>query len=251
MLDDLRSEVVVRLLQRMRESPADAAPIGSFDGYIAGIASRVVDDAMRVACPEWMRLKHRVRYLVTHDGRFRLAAESSTVSLAEGMARVHTAAAEELAKRVADLVTTAGGELGIDTIVSALAEREGVGGRTAPWHDRVVDSPAATAESADTLHRLWDEIALLPPRQRAALLLNARDAGGESVLRLLASAGLMSSREAASALDVGRRELAVLLDELPLHDQVIARRLGVTPQQVINLRKAARDRLARRLARRR
>jgi hypothetical protein len=43
--------------------------------------------------------------------------------------------------------------------------------------------------------------------------------------------------------------LSALWDQLPLDDLSIAARLGVTRQQVINLRKAARARLARRTER--
>jgi DNA-directed RNA polymerase specialized sigma24 family protein len=251
MFDDLRGEVVLRLLSRLSEMGRKGEPaIENFEGYVAGIATRVIDDAIRVCCPEWTRLKHRVRYLVTHDDRFRLSADDGIVSLSHGRgAHVRTAAAEELARTVAEIVIAAGDAVPLDDLVSATAERKGLheGGMT--WRERLPADPAALAESADTLRHLWSEIALLAPRQRAALLLNARDAGGESVLRLLVATELVTARDAAAALETDRRELAAILDQLPLSDGVIAGRLGITTQQVINLRKAARDRLARRLAR--
>ena len=42
-------------------------------------------------------------------------------------------------------------------------------------------------------------------------------------------------------------ELAALWPDLPLEDAAIAERLGLTRQQVINLRKSARARLGRRM----
>jgi hypothetical protein len=42
--------------------------------------------------------------------------------------------------------------------------------------------------------------------------------------------------------------LAAIWEELPLDDQAIASILGVTRQQVINLRKSGRERLQRRMA---
>jgi len=254
MLDDLRGEVVVRLLRRLRETSDEAAaPIENLEGYVAGIASRVIDDAIRVSCPEWTRLKHRVRYLVTHDARFRLLADDDRpiVSLTRtGGVRMRTTAAEKLAIKVVELLRTTGDQLALDDVVSALAESSGISDRVTPWENQFAASdPAALLESADELRMLWREIAALPPRQRAALLLHARDSGGESVLRLLSAASLVSSRDVASALEVPKHDLGTLLRELPLSDSVIARRLGVTVQQVINLRKAARDRLARRLSR--
>jgi hypothetical protein len=46
---------------------------------------------------------------------------------------------------------------------------------------------------------------------------------------------------------LGAEEFANLWNELPLEDASIASLLGVTRQQVINLRKSARERLTRRM----
>ena len=253
MLDDLRGEAVVRLLRRLRETSEEDSPIENLEGYAAGIASRVIDDAIRVSCPEWTRLKHRVRYLVTHDARFTLIANDDRpiVSLTRtGGVRVRTAAAEQLANKVVELLQAKGDQVALDDVVSALAESTGISSRMTVWESHVSPSdPAEVLESAEELRLLWREIAALPARQRAALLLHARDSGGESVLRLLSAAMLVSRRDAAAALEVSERDVEPLVRQLPLSDSVIAGRLGVTAQQVINLRKAARDRLARRLSR--
>jgi predicted DNA-binding protein (UPF0251 family) len=66
---------------------------------------------------------------------------------------------------------------------------------------------------------------------------------------LLPRTGTASLRVIADALDIPLPDLARLWHTLPLDDAQIAERLGVTRQQVINLRKSARDRLARRMAR--
>jgi hypothetical protein len=52
--------------------------------------------------------------------------------------------------------------------------------------------------------------------------------------------------ELAVALEMPPKVLAQLWNDLPLDDLAIASRLGLTRQQVINLRKSARARLARR-----
>ena len=59
--------------------------------------------------------------------------------------------------------------------------------------------------------------------------------------------GVAGWREIAAALDMPADEYAALWPDLPLDDTEIARRMGATRQQVINLRKAARARLARRM----
>jgi hypothetical protein len=88
----------------------------------------------------------------------------------------------------------------------------------------------------------------LPLRQRTALLLNLRDPSGGDALDLLPLTGTASLREIARVLDLDAEELAQLWPELPLDDNRIAERLSVSRQQVINLRKAARARLGRRMA---
>jgi hypothetical protein len=97
------------------------------------------------------------------------------------------------------------------------------------------------------LERLWGEIRELPPRQRAALLLNLRDDEGRGMIELWPQTGIAPLGELARALDLTETALRELWPTLPRDDQWIAERLGVTRRQVINLRKCARERLARRL----
>ena len=86
----------------------------------------------------------------------------------------------------------------------------------------------------------------MPVRQRMALLLNLRDEGG-GVAGLLPITGIATVRQIAAALEMADEDFAGLWPRLPLDDASIAGLLGVTRQQVINLRKCARERLARRM----
>src|SRR5262249_34132777 len=95
--------------------------------------------------------------------------------------------------------------------------------------------------------RLWAEIGELPLKQKTALLLNLKDSQGQSVLTLLPRIRIASIREIAGALELEPDQMASLWNQLPLGDSLIAGRLEVTRQQVINLRKSARERLARRI----
>lgn len=261
--DDLCAEVVVRLLGRLRQSDGEAqlAPIHRIDSYIATVASRLVDDLARAVFPEWTRIKHRVLYLLNHDDRFRVFVDDAgrtrcePASTMAARRRVRTRATQALADSVLELLGEAGRALEVDDVVSAIARRSGAVvtvNLSEPMElARTFDDPFAAMQSAEAVRRLWSEIEELPQRQRLALLLNARDEGGESVLRLLAATKLASAGRLAAALGIGEDEMNALWDELPLADDVIAARLGLTRQQVINLRKAARDRLARRTSRRR
>lgn len=113
----------------------------------------------------------------------------------------------------------------------------------------VAHHPAVTIELENRIYlkRLWDEIIELPPRQRAALLLNLRDEGGRGIVDLWIIVGVTTREALAAALNLDLRAFAELWKELPLDDNRIAVHLGLTRQQVINLRKSARERLARRV----
>jgi RNA polymerase sigma factor (sigma-70 family) len=106
---------------------------------------------------------------------------------------------------------------------------------------------AGELEQRSYLGKLWSEILELPERQRAALLLNLKDSQGGGGISLFQMTGVASIRRIAQALSLAPEALAALWSQLPLDDLAIAERLGITRQQVINLRKSARARLARRM----
>lgn len=117
-------------------------------------------------------------------------------------------------------------------------------------YDNLMDPRAGADITLDQrlyLQRLWNEILQLPPRQRAALLLNLRDEQGAGVLALLPLIDIASMGAIAQALEMTEVQMSKLWYDLPLDDAMIARLLGGTRQQVINLRKAARARLRRRM----
>ena len=94
---------------------------------------------------------------------------------------------------------------------------------------------------------LWEEICQLPVRQRMALLLNLKDEQGGGVASLLPITGIATMRQIAKALEMADEDFAGLWSRLPLDDASIAELLNITRQQVINLRKCARERLERRM----
>ena len=108
-------------------------------------------------------------------------------------------------------------------------------------------SVATMIEQRSYLARLWDEICQLPAPQRAALLLNLRDAHGGDPITLLPRTGVASISKIADALNIPAEEFAHMWNSLPIEDAKIAEMLRVTRQQIINLRKAARERLAHRM----
>jgi RNA polymerase sigma factor (sigma-70 family) len=107
--------------------------------------------------------------------------------------------------------------------------------------------PSAEAERRVYLERLWREITGLPSRQRAALLLNLKDEQGRACIDLWTLTGVATAQGVAEVLEMTLEEFVEIWNELPLDDKRIAALLGLTRQQVINLRKSARERLTRRM----
>lgn len=161
---------------------------------------------------------------------------------------------------VSAVLDAAGRPVELDDLVNVVAELRGLEERRQAFAEDEESRGARLESLADArpsaeeelerrgyLARLWAEILLLPRNQRAALLLNLRDARGGDALGLLPHTGVASIRQIAEAVGCPAEEFAALWNELPLDDARIAARLGLARQQVINLRKSARERLGRRM----
>jgi hypothetical protein len=152
-----------------------------------------------------------------------------------------------------DLCAVVAGRLGIRDAPPSVPSGRGRAGdeeHDPDWESRIADpQPSVVTNLVDgeRLRRLWQELLQLPVRQRAALLLNLRDADGHGMIATLPLTGVATIREIAAALEMPAVEFAALWRDLPLEDRRIADLLALTRQQVINLRKCARERLARRL----
>jgi DNA-directed RNA polymerase specialized sigma24 family protein len=160
---------------------------------------------------------------------------------------------------VATVFTYTNHPIELDELVNVVAKLWGIKDRRAESATREVDPDtyahpatrrADLSEEVDQrlfLKWLWEEICLLPARQRMALLLNLKDEQGGGVAALLPITGIATMRQIAAALEMTAEEFARLWPELPLDDAGVARLLDITRQQVINLRKCARERLARKM----
>ncbi|HYC90089.1 MAG TPA: hypothetical protein VEO54_12815 [Thermoanaerobaculia bacterium] len=260
--DDVAATVLLRLLRRLDALETSDEPIERLEDYVATQTYNAIHDVLRRRHPQRTRLKNQLRYVLTRDTR--LALWNSPAGLVAGLARHRGAAPatevvlpperhdrERIADAVQAILESTGDPVLLDALIQALMDLWSVGDErtfdTAPGTTDV----AAGVESRDELAALWREILELRPPQRAALLLNLRDPDGGSVIALFILLGIATIDELAQAIGMTAEELAELWNELPIGDLDIAGRLGVTRQQVINLRKSARERLARRMARRR
>jgi DNA-directed RNA polymerase specialized sigma24 family protein len=153
----------------------------------------------------------------------------------------------------------AGGPVELDDLVDIVADFQGIKDQTQAaadhetgrgWHERFPDprpSPASETEQRIYLQRMWAEICALPLDQRTALLLNLKDEQGRDITTLLSHIRIATLRQIAEALAITSEAFAELWNDLPLDDATIAKRLGLTRQQVISLRQSARRRLSRRM----
>jgi hypothetical protein len=240
---------------------------------------------LRKKYPERHKLKNKIRYLLSRQTGFDLweadggrwlagysawrntdwsgyrtwetdAAEGAGLGLESDVQDSRHSVGARFAALIDRMFSQAGHPIELDALVSAIASICGIKDQSAESAERseAVEEPAdpgiALDEAMDNralASRLWAEIRELPLRQRTALLLHLKDLQGQSVLTLLPRIRVASIREIAATLEVDPYQMASLWNELPLEDSVIAERLQATRQQVINLRKSARERLTRRL----
>ena len=171
---------------------------------------------------------------------------------------VKTGKQQELGGALATIFNEVGAPIDLDELVSFMATLIGI--RNQPVESLADDDDSAsvvpTSEQPDQawqvekrmfLQRLWEELQQLPANQRAALLLNLKDASGQGCITLFPATGIASLKQLADVLQLSAEEFAKLWNDLPLEDSRIAELLGLTRQQVINARKSGRERLARRL----
>jgi hypothetical protein len=253
-------------LRAVRQEPLGREPIRSFAGYVAATAHHACHAFHRARFPLRAQLRSRTRYVLTRDPGLALWDAATRewlcgVAARRGAAwdRATSALLSERSARMGafptfpDLVRALldglPGPARFEDLVDALAAVQGISDQPGRTALPTAPSPEDGASQRDFLAHLWAEIRLLPVRQRAALLLNLRDAEGQGIIELFPATETATIAELAAALETTADELGALWEGLPRDDAWIAERLGVTRRQVINLRKCARERLARRVRR--
>jgi len=281
--EELYNDIQLRLLKRLRALKEDPArnQIANLRGYVATVTRNTCDEYLRQRYPLRRSLKDKVRrHLLSHDD-FALWEDTEHNWLA-GLsvwqhrkralkkepdalqARLETAWPTVDVQRLPlhDLLTTilsvAQAPLELDELTELVAESWGIEDHAAEPLDAhtyasldeqlgVDINPVRIIERRQSLQFLWREICQLPRRQRVALLLNLRNPHGINVITLLPATGVATFEQIAQALEIPVSEFEQLWAQLPLDDLHLAAYLGATRQQVINLRKTARERLLKRM----
>jgi hypothetical protein len=283
--NDLFNDIITNLLSRLRAIRSDRSQgaVTDFRGYIAVTAHNACNLYLRQKYRRRSRLKNRLRYLLSHDPTYALWTNEAS-GLVCGFAQWRETGAaspqrafEKIRQDPAEWIETAGlTSVGIDrtqlsNLVTALFQSCGTPVQLDDLVNIVADichekdqpdEPLDTMtqlaaptldfdvmlEHQHMLALLWREVCELPNRQRLALLLNFKDARGQDLVSLLPYTRTATIEQIATALDFPLVEFLKLWNKLPLDDATIAGLLGATRQQVINLRKCARERLERRMS---
>ncbi len=282
-VDDVVGDVRLALMQRLmalRRGRGEA--IDNFRAYITRASEHACYSFLRRRYPERSRFRNRVRYAAAHHsaialerdpfGTWRCSSKrpvrkapepGATTTFIDSPGTFLEARAVNvqapLPVLLDEVLSALDRPIDLDRLVDALALVLGIkdvapaAARSAEHADPIDSVPDPAPATGDVLEqrerllKVWNEIASLPVRQRAALLLNLRDPEGGAVLHLLPATGVVTQADIARVLDMRGSELAALWARLPLEDRAIAESMGLTRQQVINLRKSARARLMRRM----
>ena len=283
--NDLFNDIIANLLSRLRHIRSDRpqGAIADFRGYIAATAYNACNLYLRQKYPRRSRLKNRLRYLLSHDAAFALWTNEAS-GLICGFAQWRDKAARtpqrlfekirqdpvewtqsvglqivntnraQLSSLVQALFQSCGSPIKLDELVNIVAEICREKDQPDEQLDTVVNLAAPTLDLETILEQqhmlalVWQEVCSLPRRQRLALLLNFKDARGHDLASLLPYTRTATIEQIAEALEFQLEEFLKLWNKLPLDDAAIAELLGATRQQVINLRKCARERLERRMS---
>jgi DNA-directed RNA polymerase specialized sigma24 family protein len=278
-------QLLARLAELRGDGEAEG--IRNFRSYVAVTAYRACNLYLRRKYPQRYGLKNRLRYFLTHQPGFALWQSDGDEWLAGFAIRENQSAAPDAAsdKRLGELrndsqafldrlpraATDASlpellkaifkwtaAPIELDALVSIVADLCNIKDEAAhsesaevkPLIDKLQDRQAGAAQYFDQriyLEKLWGEITQLSPRHAAALLLNLKDEQGGSAIDLFLFTGIATVEQIAATIEKSEEWLAEIWNDLPIDDESVAGQLGLARQQVINLRKTARLRLARRM----
>jgi hypothetical protein len=279
--EDIAAEVVIQLVKKLLDLRSGPVPkiAGDFHGYVAVLTYNACNAYLRRKYPDRSRLKDKLRHLLADrrdfaiwkgynhrticgfaswQGQTRLASLRDLRDSIQAFGGADKLRQQALSHEPAELLTAifnwVGRPIELDDLIDTVADLWNVGNQSS-WASEVAveslpdasESVALRVEFRAYLRRLWAEIRELPGQQRCALLLNLTDGRGDEMISSLVHTRVATIREIAEALDMNAEEFAAIWNDLPLSDKTISAMLGVGSQQVINMRKAARARLKRRM----
>ena len=264
------SNVLVKVLERLREwrTSSEKDQPRAFLDYVAMAAYHTCNQYWRDSNPVRNRTKNSLLYLFTrYDELAMWKKERDWIcGFSSWKNKQNVADNKDLDQiifknfkkenkfdRLKGILMELNAPVRLNDLVNLMMRLEGIDSHNELDNlDDVADSRMLSAEKKleqqEFLKNLWAEILQLSEKQRTALLLSMRDEDGGSILPLFFSLRIATTKELVSALSMTSDQFGKFWSELPLDDLRIGSLLGITRQQVINLRKCARERLARRIS---
>jgi hypothetical protein len=265
-----RSLMLAQLLALRRGERS--APIENFRGYASQVAYSAWAESLREKNPQRNMLLNRLQYLLENrTARKEFALWESGGRKWCGLERwerterlttpklqwLHSDAAavsreifrrrgltDDLTTLVTRLLEWLETPIELHDLLTSVAEIWQISDRTAPLEAAGGEesgqiSPEEELAWQEYLRWLWREMERLSPQQCAAFILHSE------VLAEFEEYGIASLRTLAPRIGLPQEILATLWREIPLNDLRIADALSCTRQQVINLRRVARDKLGK------
>jgi hypothetical protein len=276
---------LLKKLRDLKQAPFKH-PVSNLQSYIFTTAQHICDEHLRRKYPFRRQLKDTIRYHLTSHPELALWKATDGSWLA-GLAAwqgdgVHSLVEAEAERREAllsnldetlqhvdvarlklpDLIAlifrSSMRPLELDELTDLIARLryikdypveslEGDGSHLLEQLSGPQDDLDTVIEYRQLLQYLWSEICQLPRLQRIALLFHLKSSTGVNVITLLPATRVATFEQIAEALNIPVDQFERLWSSLPMDDLSIGQYLGASRQQVINLRKNARERLARRV----
>lgn len=287
--EDLYQDILTRIVQTLRElrNAHSLTDIGSFQQYVARIATNSCFDVIRAKSPARARLKNNLRFLLTHHNSFAVwkidreilcgfsvwrdtsISESAEQQMLDLTLAVSTFSARAdgknwktlpLSKLVSDIFHWIESPVELDSLVNFVAILTGVKDHAVESLDENIDDHLATQseqtlsatsmiEREQLLKNLWTRLGELIEEQRVVFCLGFEDNDGRDLFTLLLESRIVTLNEVATALSKTVEDTATLWSRLPMDDASIALELSTSRAQVYKWRFRALQRLRKSLLR--
>jgi RNA polymerase sigma factor (sigma-70 family) len=276
--EDLYQETMTRIVQRLAELRAGAAPeIENFRQYVARVSTNLCVDFLRAKSPVRAHLKDSLRNLLKRHKELASWEEkgeilcglsiwkNSTESVAVNEASLAETTAHEfaisrfqesslqptpLSKLVIELLSWIGQPVHLEGLVKLLTAllriREPEYDSVDAWDTKLADDSRLgdlELQAVELLKRLWQALQLLPQEQRAVFILGFEDDAGQDLFTALLVAHVTTLKEIAEVMELTIPEVIRLRLEMPMNTTSIAARLKTSRTNVSKWRFRALRRL--------
>lgn len=265
---EIAGEAKLLMVAELDKLNSHGKTIQNLNSYVTSVTINAYREYLRKKYPRRQQLKNKLRYLLTHHPNFALVETENgwicgnthevSVKKLSSLETIQTEIAPKIRhlressqtiELVKTIFETAASPIFFNDLLAIIAETQGIKDKAETLPEKKVSVEEKTLnelEGRENLRLIWKEIGALPVRHRIALLLNLRDKQGDCLIFSFPLLRIASVRQIAETLGFAAEEFAAVWRELPWSDDKIAGYLGLTRQQVINLRQSARARLSRR-----